>query len=498
MLIVNVLFFFSNANAMTHEPFIMVDKLLMSNTQAASAPVVATLFGVGGATRAGLAMHRRTAGITEFEIKKVEHPLLPSLPPSSSSSATAPSWSSSMTPSSALFSSKKPKPVATLDLGKEEPSSTTEVSPVSLEPSSSGGDGGGQSGGCDSAAATATVSLPGEGQQKGWSKGEEVRVTVVVEDHESGAVTATFSELNPCTTTVLDVKHLLAKGMMMMMMASGESREGGAGGGGGGGAPEQLTLLLCPSHKEEEEKGQANGTATRMTTSKSLPNHTLLADVVVMQDGAHDNRAEGDQDDEGGKTNSSLAAAATAQVPNVVLRLCLVPLPKAGTSEAAARVAQLLEDNEDDDDDDDEKEDEVGVKAAKAAKAGNAATEPTAAATATAAAAAAAAGGGGGGGGASNANSGSNGKNEGSHKNQHIRQQHQQHTEKEKKQQSIHQKAAAAAAAAADATTAPPPPSLSLVVCVSGWLNDGGDFERPWGAEPSEMTFRERLMRLVF
>jgi len=48
----------------------------------------------------------------------------------------------------------------------------------------------------------------------------------------------------------------------------------------------------------------------------------------------------------------------------------------------------------------------------------------------------------------------------------------------------------AAAAAAA--------PGLSLTLCVSGWLGDKLDFERPWGVEPEGMSLRERLQRFYF
>ena len=36
---------------------------------------------------------------------------------------------------------------------------------------------------------------------------------------------------------------------------------------------------------------------------------------------------------------------------------------------------------------------------------------------------------------------------------------------------------------------------LSVVLCVSGWLGDEGDFERPWGTEPAGLKLRERILR---
>lgn len=59
-------------------------------TLASSVTVVATLFGVGGAARAGLAMQRRTAGISEFEIMRPKRlPMPPSKDVSAEGSAAA-------------------------------------------------------------------------------------------------------------------------------------------------------------------------------------------------------------------------------------------------------------------------------------------------------------------------------------------------------------------------------------------------------------------------
>ena len=38
-------------------------------------------------------------------------------------------------------------------------------------------------------------------------------------------------------------------------------------------------------------------------------------------------------------------------------------------------------------------------------------------------------------------------------------------------------------------------PSMSMILCISGWLSDDGDFERPWGIEPKNIDFKERLKR---
>ena len=51
------------------------------------------------------------------------------------------------------------------------------------------------------------------------------------------------------------------------------------------------------------------------------------------------------------------------------------------------------------------------------------------------------------------------------------------------------------AAAAAGGGAAP---GLSLTLCVSGWLGDKLDFERPWGVEPMGLSLRERLQRFYF
>ena len=42
---------------------------------------------------------------------------------------------------------------------------------------------------------------------------------------------------------------------------------------------------------------------------------------------------------------------------------------------------------------------------------------------------------------------------------------------------------------------APPSPRMAIYLCVSGWLSDSHDFERPWGIEPADLGLKERLIR---